>query len=265
MPLAYSANHPNPTNTISLFCKIRSYVSQSSMMMHRWLMTMACIDRCMLSSVSVRLRGFANPRTAYRIVLVNVIIWIILPVHNLIFLDIRGGFCAFPLATAAIYHSIFTIITGCLLPILIMIICAVLIHYNLASKRERHRQRNIHSQAVDPTARLLKKRDHQVLVMLLAQVVVYSFSVIPWTSFIAFTTFTRDVTNKSTDRLAIEAFLRYLTEVIAYIYPTLSFYIYTLTSHTFRHQLIKTIRSILAYRNRCCVRSQRIRPALENT
>jgi hypothetical protein len=259
IPYAYAAYYPNPTNTIPVFCKIRAYMTQCFTMMYRWLMTMACIDRYMLSSSSIRLREFANPRIAYRIILINVICWFVLPVHNLIFIELVSGNCAFPLVAVLIYHSIFTIVLGGLLPPIIMIICAVLIGYNLASKQER-RQRNIHQQNKQQAARLLNVRDQQALVMLFVQVGFYFLSATPWTTIVLYTAITREVTNKSINRLAIEAFLRYITEIMGYIYPVLSFYIYTLTSHTFRHQLINTIHSMLTCGKHHYIRPQRIGP-----
>jgi hypothetical protein len=258
IPYAYAAYHPNPVSTTSSFCKIRSYAVQSSGLVYRWLIVMACIDRYMSSSESIVLRGFANPRIAYRIVLINVIIWIILPVHILIFDDIVGIQCTFTLVAISIYHSIFAIVIGFLLPLLIMIICAVLIGYTLAFKRER-RQHNIGQQNQEQAVRLLNARDQQVLIML------FCLSAMPWTIYLLYNAITRTVTHKSTDRIAIESFLKYITEMIAYIDPTSSFYIYTLSSQTYRRELIKTIRGILNYRNRRWVHPQRIVPHIANT
>jgi hypothetical protein len=263
IPNAYTAYHPNPTDTISSFCKIRSYVVQSSSMIYRWLIVMACIDRYMSSSESIVLRGLANPRIAYRIVLINVIIWIILPVHNLIFLDIWESICGFPLVAVAIYHSIFTIVFGTLLPLLIMIICAVFIRFNLASKRER-RQHNIGQQNREQAVRLLLARDQQALFMLFIEVICFSLSAMPYAIFLLYNAFTREVTITSINRIVIVLFLRYITEMIAYIDPTLSFYIYALASDSFRRHFIKTIRLILNYRNRRAVHPQRIVPNIGN-
>jgi len=265
IPYAYAAYHPNPVNTITVVCKIRAYAAQCFTMIYRWLMAMACIDRYMLSSKSIRLRVFANPRIAYRIVLINVIIWFVLPVHNLIFLEVRAGnICGFPLVAAIIYHSIFTTLLGGILPPLIMIICAVLIHYNLASKQAR-RRRTIHPQVNQQPVDSLNARDYQALIMLFVQVFFYILSTTPWTICLLYTASTRQITNKSMNRLLIESFMQYLAEIIAYVYPTISFYIYTLTSKGFRHQLIKAIYSIFTCVNGFCPRPRRIRPNVETT
>jgi len=264
IPYAYAAYHPNPVSTISSFCKIRNYAVQSPGLIHRWLIVMACIDRYISSSDNIRLRGLANPRIAYRIVLINVIFWIILPVHILIFVDIVGIQCTFTLVAISIYQSIFAIVLGFLLPLLIMIICAVLIGYTLAFKRQR-RQHNLGQQNQEQAVRLLNARDQQVLAMLFLQAICFCLSAMPWTLYLMYNAITREVTHKSTDRIAIESFLKYITEMIAHIDPTLSFYMYTLASNTYRRELIKTMRLILNYRNRRWVHPQRIVPHIANT
>lgn len=192
------------------------------------------------------------------------IIWFIIPVHNLIFVDIRGALYGIPLIAALIYHSIFKIILGGLLPPLIMIISAILIRYNLVLKQEQ-RQPNINTtETVKQTFVLVNRRDHQALIMLFVQVFFYILSSTPWLIYLMFNSVTRDVTNKSIDHLAIESFMGYLTELIVYMYPTLSFYIYTLTSRTFRRQLIKTIHSIITYANRYGNHLRRVQPIIEN-
>ncbi len=257
---AYSAYHPDPNNTIDEFCKARVYFGQSATMAYRWSLTMACIDRYVSSSDNVRLRGFANPYIAYRVVLIIAIIWIILPVHNLIFHTINGGLCIWSSSTVAIYNSIFTITLGGIIPPSIMIICAMLIRNNLKHKRER-RQNIVQSITESQADRIVRARDRQTLVMLFIQITCYIILTLPWTIFLVYSAFTFNLSNKASNRIAIDAFIQYLTETLAYTYSTLSFYLYTLASHTFRQKIIKTISSVLTYKIPCCGRPQRIQPS----
>ncbi|CAF1384339.1 unnamed protein product [Adineta steineri] len=253
-PHAYSVNHPNPVHTISSFCKIRSYVAQSFMMIHRWLMAMACIDRYMVSSINVKLREFANPNVAYRIIIIIMIIFIILPLHNLFFLDIKNGMCVNSIVAFTIYHSLFTIIFGGFLPLLIMITFVILIRHNLATKQQR-RQRDMYK-IKGSTVRLLNSRDYQALMMLFVQVIFYILSTIPWMIFLIYAPFGRRIHNKSNNRIAIEKFFRYITEILVYTYPTLSFYINIFTSQTFRDVLVNILCSLLTSRERFWYRSR---------
>lgn len=185
VPDVIAADHPNPINTINAFCKTRFYFSQSGTMMYRWMHNMACIDRYTSSSANVYVREFPKTRIAYRIVLSIVIIWIILPVHNLIFRVTDAGVCTWSPAAFAIYNSIFTITLGGIIPPLIMITCAVLIMHNLKHKRECRRN-NTQSINVDTTSRLVRARDRQILRMLLIEKTFYIILTLPYTTFFVY-------------------------------------------------------------------------------
>jgi len=247
-PYTYAGYYPNPQNKNPLFCKLRGYLGQSFQMMYRWLMTIACIDRYMISSTNVYLREFASSRSAYSIVIKIVILCIILPLHNLIFLNLRKGWCLYSTANYALYHSLFTFILVGFLPIMIMILCTYLIHSNLRLKRIR-RQRHCHYQENDLTNRLVISRDNQVLLMLFIQVIFYIISTIPWMIVLLYAPYTYNIKNKSIDRFMIEVFIGYLTELNVYLYPTLSFYIYTLTSETFRRELFSIVYTLFTRRD----------------
>ena len=231
IPHIYGIKYSDPTDRIVLFCKFRGYISQSLTMMYRWLMTMACIDRSIVSSNNIYLREFSNPRRTFYLIINILILSILFPIHNLIFLDIKSGWCFTSNSIYALYHSLFTFTFGGFLPILIMLISASVIHSNLSSKYARLKQninRKNHYQRV---------RDQQVLLMLLIQVIIYIISTIPWMTFLLYGSYSYKIKTKSINRIVTEKFLKYLFELIIYIYPTLSFYIYTLTSKTFRNQL----------------------------
>jgi hypothetical protein len=250
VPHIYSVNYPSPFHRISILCKIRGYLGQSVVMMFRWLMTMACIDRFMLSSNDVYLREIANPRIAHSIIIKIVIICLILPVHNLIVLDMVNGFCIPTNRAFMLYYALFAVTFAGFLPILIMTICAILIHSNLASKRAR-RQRNIYQENEKGEVRLLRTRDHQVLLMLFIQIIVYIISIIPWSIFLLYGIYLYSINNnRSINRIIIDNFLLYLTEIFVYLYPTLSFYIYTLTSQTFRSELVNIISKLFIHKYR---------------
>lgn len=244
----YSLNHDNPNTTIVSFCKIRSYLIQSSIMMYRWFLVAACFDRYALTSVNVRLRDFAKVRIAYRVIAVIMIIWLILPIHVLIFFNIKGDKC-FPGGSIAVslYHSIYTIITGSVRPVSIMIVCAVLTHHNLVLKRQARLQLNIHRQ--NNNEHVQRKRDQQVVAMLLIQALVFVVTQTPWMLCNIYTAATIRVTNKSVDCVAIEQFINFIAESALYLLCTLSFYLYTLVSRTFRNELMKLLRCLIRHRS----------------
>jgi hypothetical protein len=150
---------------------------------------------------------------------------------------------------AAFYHSIYTIILGGLFPPLIMLICTYIIWKSLQLKRQRRR-------IIILNRRIIRRevRDTQVLIMLLLQMIIFIVFTIPYMLFNLYLAFTRTITNKTPDRLAIEAFLQLFTEICVFIHPAASFYSNTLASQTFRREL-----KIVLWRIFTCSHRQRFR------
>ncbi|UJR29500.1 hypothetical protein I4U23_010717 [Adineta vaga] len=249
VPHAYSAHYLSLTDQKSIACKLRGYFGQSFTMIYRWLMTMACIDRYFASSTNVILRKLTNQYLANRIIIIVILLWMILPLHNLYFLDIKDGLCNIMKINFALYHSLFTLCFGGLFPPLIMIIFIKFIHSNLQSKQKLRQRNYYYYMRKHSTDRLSNTRDHQVLLMLFVQVAFYLFTTIPWMIFLLYGALTYQIEKVSIEQKLIKRFIRYITEILIYIYPTLSFYVYTLTSKTFRKEFKNFIFSILFKRN----------------
>jgi hypothetical protein len=197
---------------------------------------MACIDRCISCSTSARIRRFSSIIIARKIVVIIIILWLILPMHMIIFSDIQppgNVVCLVRNNNVAIYHRFYTIIMGGVLPTIISLICSLFIWQYLQDRRKRR----LIIVSYNVIERKKKIRDQQILFMLLTQVAILMISAIPFMSFNIYNTITRTITNKSTDRKAIEAFLKTFTELLIYLI-TLSFYSNTLVSRTFRKELI---------------------------
>lgn len=245
----YGLNNIDPTTIVLIICKLRLYILQSTSMMYRWCLTAACFDRYALSAVNTSLRNIAQLYIARRIIASIVLIWIVLPVHTLIFYNLKGNICGIVYhVVAAYYHSIFTTVTGGILPVVIMIVCALLIHHNLVLKQQRRRQLNnvsLESTSQSRRNNSQTKRDQQVLFMLLVQVSIYAILMTPLMSWYFYSAITLTVTNKSADRVAIERFAIFMAELIIFAFPTSSFYLYTMSSQIFRAELMIMIRCAL--------------------
>ena len=246
----YAFNHSDPMTTILAFCKMRYYVIQSTSMMYRWNLSVACIDRYALSSAKARLRNLCTVRIARRVAITIVCLWIFLPVHILIFHTIKSGVCGpfYSIATA-LYHSIFTTINGCIIPILSMTIFTLLTYHNLLLKQKRRQlaggqQPNDRNQVEN----VHRARDQQVLIVLPVQVVLYILGTTPLMFWLFYNAITLNITNKSINRLAIERFIGVMIEFLVNAFPVFSCYLYTITSRTFRNELIKLYRLVVSCR-----------------
>ncbi|CAF1147311.1 unnamed protein product [Rotaria magnacalcarata] len=241
--LLYTLNNPDPATTIRAFCKLRMYILQSTFMMSRWMITIACVDRYASSSSNAGRRRFAHVRIARRVVIIIICIWLLLPLHTLIFYEIRpgGGVCGIIYnRAAALYHSSYTIITGGVFPLTIMLTCILLIRRNLTVKRnllEKSKTECSSFQHIVTNVRIQRTRDQQALAMLLTQVTVYCFVQTPQFSYTLYAAIASNVTNKSPERLAIERFAFFLAELCVYLFPVTAFYLYILVSRSFRAEL----------------------------
>ncbi|CAF3226559.1 unnamed protein product [Rotaria sp. Silwood2] len=248
--LLYTLNNQDPNTTIRAFCKMRVYIMQSTFMMSRWMITIACIDRYALSSRSAYVRRFAQVHVARRAVAIIIGVWLLLPIHTIIFYEIReaAGICAIVYnRVAALYHSIYTIITGGILPPIIMITSTLLIRRNLAIKRDIHEQQaNVSKATTQETdhTRIQRTRDQNALAMLFIQVIVYCFVQAPQLIYTLYGAIASNVPNKSPDRLAIERFAFFFAELCVYLFPVTAFYLYILVSRTFRTELLNIVRTL---------------------
>ena len=244
-PALYTLDHPDPQVQFLWFCKVRGYLFQICLMLSRWFVAFACLDRCALSSDQVRFRNLATCRNAYRVIIVVTVFWSVVCSHRLVFFDIKGNHCAVVNNVgAAMYHSAYVIIGGGVLPSVIMIVCAFTIRRNLARQRQRRAQLSTRR------GRRKKGLEHQVHRLLFVQIIFYVIFTIPQLGNLVFNTISITNPNRSREHLAVERFVNFMAELMLYLFPVTSFYLYTLTARTFRTELIKLVRLIHGCPNR---------------
>lgn len=237
-------------NSITLsptYSKIRMYLSESTAMMYRWCLVAASFDRYALSSPNLHIMRLSHMKIARHTVITIIIAWIVLPVHNLIYNTSILNKMDFNYNIPLLYYQcIFTLITGCILPVSIMIVCSLFTYHNLVIKR-KHRQAIIapHGGVNNEAMEHERKQDHHVLLLLIIQIVVFASTIIPFMCNYFYNAITLNIKNKSIERLVIENFVTYLTTLGLFLFPASSFYLYTMTSSMFRHELISLIRIIL--------------------
>lgn len=127
---------------------------------------------------------------------------------------------------------------------MIMIICALLIRENLAN-RQRKRQRD---SIIDCQRNSV---DQQIIHLLFVQIICYIIFITPQLFYLIFNIISSTIPDRSGERLTIERFIAFIAELILYLFPVTSFYLYTLTSRTFRGILMKSLHLIDFSRIRC--------------
>lgn len=228
IPTLYSLDYPNPELYIVAFCKLRLYFLHSSLMMSRSLIVLACIDRFALSSSSLRVRSFCRTKIAFSAIVCIFIVWPIIAVHIPILLTIQSGRCGMTNPYSLIY-SIYSFIIAGLLPPALMVI------FGIKTIRNLHL---IHAR-IQPNADenfRIKRKDYNLMVMLMWEVVVYLVSTTPYPIQTLYLAVTSNII-KTTLRLQIESFITFMAySFLIYINSASPFYVYFSTSRTFRQE-----------------------------
>jgi uncharacterized membrane protein (DUF485 family) len=133
-------------------------------------------------------------------------------------------------------------LSGLSIPFL-MVLFGFLMVQNTKNRRKRlHPQVSVHHMLAtnqDRTPHVtdtMKKRDSQLIVMLLVQLSVYFVSCIPFPAYLLYTTATMNWV-KSARQMAVDDMFMTVAYTLLYMNFSATFYIYTLTSPIFRKDL----------------------------
>jgi hypothetical protein len=216
--------------------------------MSRYLILMACFDRYALCSRNARLRKFCNVRIARRYVIPCIIlICLIIPLHVPIWITVVNNSCMFT-GVAALYNSFYGIIMIGIIPPGLMFVFSLLIFRNL---KLRQRRRQIQPFFIGNTNHSINQnrrtqiKDQQVLAMLLIQVLAYVISSTPFTVIRLYLVLKSNIDDH--ELIADDpttTFIVFVTDMLRFVCPFTSFYLFISVSHLYRKEMKLMIRSI---------------------
>jgi hypothetical protein len=226
----------DPSLYLTWACKLKLYGLHSLLMMSRIYVVMACIDRYTFCSSNARLRQFSRRQIALKILPIVVIIWLLVPIHMLIFVEVQIPYIRCGTSgTYSLVYSIYSFICSSL-PLTLMIIFSMLAVYNL--RQVNQRVLPVNNNQLGTGHIRLKKYDYQIMMMLIGEVIIYLISNILHptnTLYMLLTAVPKGSPPKSASRLAIEGFVTYLTwGFLIYLNSCSTFYINFCTSKVFR-------------------------------
>ncbi|UJR06710.1 hypothetical protein I4U23_010996 [Adineta vaga] len=261
IPTLYGYYYTNPLTYNVLFCKFRYYFNNNTSVIYRLILSAASFDRSASSSSNVRLRNLANVKFAYRVIGTIIILVFLVHIHMLIFYNIKTNTCYNSLDAIGItLVSIFSLINNSVLPTILMVIFTIFIRKNLAARRKRRQNNILLQERINQNEEIQLKRDQQVLRMLFTQIIAYFIITSPYMIYSINNIISPYIQNKSSDRIAIENFIAGISGGLSYVFPTVSFYVYTLTSSLFRNELYVMLRSTFC----CPIKNCRIEPTATN-
>lgn len=225
----YVLDYGDPTVRSIFLCKFRIYFGHILGQIGRYLAVVACIDRYMWTKNYAHARFMNRPTISRYIIGIVILIWLILPIHIVIFMTITNDSCG-PSGIYYIIYQIYITITLGLLPPILMSLFAFLAYYNMKKLHSRIQPLGVAAN----NNNLVQRRDRDLLVMVLTDATVYAMTTIlyPFSNIeIAITNYI-DV-KKSMEHRQIENLLNSIAIVLVSLSNSSRFYVYFLVSKAF--------------------------------
>ena len=217
------------------FCRWRTYLTSTFFLIYRCSILLACIDRMCASSRVAWIRMTSQPRIAYRLIVLN---WILCPIYSipsLVFQIIAYGQCLTPPGTTyATYVTISTLVQGLFIP-LAMITCGLITFTHLRLMQIRVAPINI---AVQDERKVAGK----FIIMLFVQASIDCLCNLLYQFYLIYNLI---FPSPQTAQIAvISSFLINMSFNVPYLNYSAGFYLYTLSSPSFRRKFFRLISRI---------------------
>ena len=235
LPIIFSLDYIDINIKYILVCRIQFYIRHVSFQMMRTYKVLACIDRFALSSMKIRIRLFSQQKIAIRLIILNKIFWLLLVIYFSSIRTIKNYICDIHNNINLLIYTIYYMICSGLLPPLLIIIFSLLLINNL-----RNMRKNIKNNEKNSSNNILRKRDRDLIKMVLIEVMFYVLSTMPFSIYLIYKMI-NDHLIKTEYQINLELFINYLTQsFLMYFNTALPFYIYISTSSSFRREFRKT-------------------------
>jgi hypothetical protein len=244
----------NGTESFLPWCKLMPYLADVFTMMSIATLCLASIDRYHSTCRSVRKRQWSSMKVAKISILLTIFISLLLQMPDLIFYQIVDddsiNYCTPVADTYAYYMNYFEVpFLWTFVPFSILLIFGFFTRRNLRTTRTLATTNN----NVQPQKTAKQRVDDQLTRMLVLQIICFFISTVTWSSMLFYYTITL-YWEKSDWRQAMESCITSVAAVIYLLYTSSSFYVYYLSSVTYRQRVKRMWKKMFGLRGRLMVR-----------
>ena len=246
LPLTLNSGYNSDISTQYLvLCRIRFYVTVLANALSASYLILASIDRILITSSNARTRQRSHLRYAYICLIVGISFWTVFHIHALIATNIiavapRTFICYFQLGVYLAFISYYALIKE-LSTLVLLTLCGFWSIKNIRSSARRIIPMTNTSgsrTAATSTIRSTSSKDHQLMLMLLMDIIFYVSFSLTFACFLAYQQITQyDI--KNLERVQIENSIRNFCLFGVGISFSSSCYANLLVSKTFRTELKK--------------------------
>ena len=253
---AFSVPYNNGSIGVLVFCKFSNYIPGFLGQVFKTILILACIDRYLMTSHRATFRAFSTPKRAKYLVFFSYVFWAIAASHQAIFSTISNGQCTRVGLYATIFGFYGILFVG-LTPSIVLSIFACLTYRNMKHLRRRIQPMN---QGVGNTNHIFRRRDRDLVVLVIAEAIVYVISTALFPAVLIEMMISQYVLPaKSLYYSLMEVFVYKVALFLLYILSATSFYVYLISSASFRRDFQQLM--VVSYRK---LRRQPIdQPALQ--
>jgi hypothetical protein len=194
------------------------------------MVTLACVDRFMITSERATLRAFSTLNRAKWLIFFSIIFWLLFNIHVPIMERIIDGQCAIT-GVYSIFYTFYAIIFISGIPVTILIIFGYLTYRNMRQMKVRV-QPMIHNR-IDAN-HSIRRQDRDLLIIVISEVLLYIVTTIPFPLILLETMISGYViSNKTVQYFQIEGFIVTIAYLLLFVNAAIPFYIYLISSKSF--------------------------------
>lgn len=226
-----------------ILCRCRYYFAFVLASLERFYLILASIDRALVTSTKFCIRKWSDTHFIGICISSLTLFWILFHIHALFYTNIYKYdenilICASNSGIYSIFIRFYSLIFNGILPPLLMIIFGLLTIKNIRRIRRIDIHMNVLTNKIRMISfsRLFHKKDRQMIIMLLAELIIY----ICFSSISSIYLLYQQITEyelKSNEKQMIEHFFSTILLFIHFIPYSINFYINLFVSKNFRHEM----------------------------
>ncbi|CAF1173063.1 unnamed protein product [Adineta ricciae] len=228
----------NTVNYVPWFCKIRYYLLYVFVAIPRYFIILASIDRYFASSHDALRRQWSSKKIAHRVIFINIIFWLLIYVHVLIFYEIQHGECLPRKGAYNIFFSIYIAFDSGILPPLFIIIFSLLTLRNIRHIKNRTNPMNGANGGQHIPTTIMAKKDLQLFKIAFNEAIIFVILSTLNPCYFLYQAFTMN-TQKSPLRLLVELSVFHTSYVFLQLELALTFFIYIWSASIFRQEFLR--------------------------
>jgi hypothetical protein len=226
----------DPSNSNLILCKLRMFFVYTSFSLIQWFMVLASIDRYLSSCRNIHHRQMSSLSVARKAIGLTILILALAHFHTLIWMTLGyidgKTYCNIFNYNYTIVFEVFFLLLTCTLPLILMTLFGILTIINVRKSRTQ-----VAPQTNEIQRKRLRSKDRQLIVMFLVQVFATLFCTLPFSVANLTSMIFQYLITISEYGNAVNTFYINISRNITYFTPVISFYIYTLSSQTFRTEI----------------------------